>query len=154
MFAGFLVTLLLVLPLLAWASVSDLKQRIIPNRLNLALAAFAPIAWAVTPVSPLEIGVRIGLAVALFALFALFMALGQMGGGDVKLGGALVLWLRPSEALPFLVHTAIAGGIVTLLTLAWHRLARRPGRPEVPYGLALVAGALAAFTQRYLNHFA
>ena len=97
---------------------------------------------------------RIALAVGVFALFALFMALGQMGGGDVKLGGALVLWLRPSEVVPFLVHTALVGGVVTIATILWHRLARRPGPPEVPYGLAIVAGALVAFTQRYLNHFA
>ena len=53
---------------------------------------------------------------------------------------------------------SIAGGVLTLGLLAWHRARKREGRPEIPYGVAIAFGALAVLgpilNQRFLNHFA
>jgi prepilin peptidase CpaA len=49
---------------------------------------------------------------------------------------------------------SIAGGVLTLLVLVRHRQLKKPGKPEVPYGVAIAIGALAILTQRFLNQFA
>jgi prepilin peptidase CpaA len=52
---------------------------------------------------------------------------------------------------------SIAGGVLTLGVVAWHRIREREGRPEIPYGVAIAVGGLATlaenFTQRFLNQF-
>jgi prepilin peptidase CpaA len=82
----------------------------------------------------------------------------MMGGGDVKLAAALALWFSPASTIKFLVIMSIAGGVLTLAVVAWHRLKRRKGRPEIPYGVAIAVGGLAILgpilAQRFLNHFA
>jgi prepilin peptidase CpaA len=49
---------------------------------------------------------------------------------------------------------SIAGGVLTLVILGAHRLRRREGRPEIPYGVAIAFGGLWLLAQRFLNHFA
>ena len=49
---------------------------------------------------------------------------------------------------------SIAGGVLTVLALIVHRLRKREGRPEIPYGVAIAFGGLAILAQRYLNQFA
>jgi prepilin peptidase CpaA len=77
----------------------------------------------------------------------------MMGGGDVKLAAALALWFSPFATLKFLVLTSLAGGVLTLVILVWHRAKEREGRPEIPYGVAIAFGGLAILTQRFLNQF-
>lgn len=140
--------------LLVTAAVTDLRARVIPNSLNLAIALLAPAFWwasdiALWPDMPLQLG----LGVAVFAAFTLFFALGMMGGGDVKLLGALALWFPWQVLMALLFAMAMIGGIVTLATVIHHRMTRRSGQPEVPYGIAISAAALWVVGQRYLNHF-
>jgi prepilin peptidase CpaA len=92
--------------------------------------------------------------VAVFTILAGAFYAGMMGGGDVKLAAALALWFSPRSTIQFLVLTSLAGGVLTLGVLAWHRAKRREGRPEVPYGVAIAFGGLAILTQRFLNQFA
>jgi prepilin peptidase CpaA len=77
----------------------------------------------------------------------------MMGGGDVKLAAALALWFPPGGTMKFLVLMSLAGGVLTLGVLAWHRAQRREGRPQIPYGVAIAFGGLAILTQRFLNQF-
>ena len=49
---------------------------------------------------------------------------------------------------------SIAGGVLTLMLIVLHRLAKKPGRPEIPYGVAIAFGGLWILAQRFLNHFA
>ena len=71
-------------------------RRTIPNGLNAAIASLAPLWWWAhgLPLWP-DVAWQIGLAAVVFALFAGAFALGMMGGGDVKMIGALALWLPP-----------------------------------------------------------
>ena len=48
---------------------------------------------------------------------------------------------------------SLAGGILTLGFLVWHRAKQREGRPQIPYGVAIAFGGLAILTQRFLNQF-
>lgn len=138
--------------LLLWGAVTDLRSRTISNRLNLAIALLVPLWWWANGLTLYpDIALQIGLALAVFALFALLFALGMMGGGDVKLLGALALWLPPEAMLVLLIIMALAGGMVTVATVAHHRIARREGRPEIPYGVAIAFAGLWVLGERYFN---
>jgi prepilin peptidase CpaA len=139
--ASYLIAALLAMALMraAWG---DLQTRTIPNWLNIAIAAGAPLwwwtnGWALWP----DVTIQIGFVIVIFLIFAGCFAIGAMGGGDVKLITALSLWLPLAPLARMLFVMALLGGIVTLVTLAVHRLLKRAGSPEVPYGVAIsVAG--------------
>ena len=146
---GLLAVLLLV------AAVVDMRTFTISNRLNLAIALMAPLFWwsVALPVWP-NVAVQVGMALAVFTLLAAAFYAGMMGGGDVKLAAALTLWFSPESTLRFLVLMSLAGGVLTLVLLAAHRMRKKPGQPQIPYGVAIAFGGLAILTQRFLNQFA
>ena len=141
--------------MLLWAAVVDIRTRTIANGLNLAIALMAPLFWWAAGVDlwP-DAAMRMGVAVAVFLLFALAFQLGAMGGGDVKLAAALALWFSPGSTLKLIVLMSIAGGVLTLIVMTEHKLKKNEGRPEVPYGVAIAFGGLWLLAQRFLNHFA
>jgi prepilin peptidase CpaA len=141
--------------LLVVAAIIDVRTFTISNRLNLTVAAMAPLYWLsiALPLWP-GVGVQLASGALVFALLAGAFYAGMMGGGDVKLAAALALWFSPSATIRFLVLMSLAGGVLTLVVLAWHRAKRREGRPEVPYGVAIAFGGLAILAQRFLNQFA
>ncbi len=156
------LALLLVFPaLVVVAALKDVTSYTIPNWISLGLiAAFAPAALVSgAPLAAIGVCLAAGL-VALLVGMGMFAA-GWIGGGDAKLFAAAALWLGWPAALPFMVVTGLAGGALTLgiLTLrsgwfepvlaggpAWIRKLGAPGG-DIPYGVAIAAGALAAFPQ-------
>jgi prepilin peptidase CpaA len=141
--------------MLLWAAVVDIRTRTIANGLNLAIALMAPLFWWAAGVDlwP-DAAMRVGVAAAVFLLFALAFYVGAMGGGDVKLAAALALWFSPGSTLKLIVLMSIAGGLLTLIVMIDHKLKKNEGRPEVPYGVAIAFGGLWLLAQRFLNHFA
>ena len=151
--------LLAILPaLLIVAAISDLTTMTIPNWISgLLILAFFPAALvAGLPLSSVAVHLGVGLAVLIVGM-GLF-ALRVMGGGDVKLMAATCLWLGLSSLGDFVVGTAIAGGLLSLALMAARTnlaavAANAPGwvsqllQPKggIPYGVAIAAGALAAF---------
>jgi prepilin peptidase CpaA len=99
------------------ACVWDLRCYRIPNALTLGAAAAAigfhvfagGIHGGVTSVAGWLVGVAL-----LFAPFAL----GGMGGGDVKLVGALGAWVGPADAVWLALFTCIAGGLLAIVIAA------------------------------------
>ena len=152
-FTGILLASLAAM--LVFAAVVDVRTFTISNRLNATIALLAPVYWLSVGLDPWP-GMAIQLAAALivFVLLAAAFYAGMMGGGDVKLAAALALWFPPVGTMKFLVFMSLAGGVLTLVVLAWHRLKQREGRPEIPYGVAIAFGALPILTQRFLNQFA
>ena len=144
---------LLALGLLA-ASWLDLKSRTIPNKLNIAIALLAiPFWWSIGLALWPDVALQVGVAAIVFALFVGAFALGAMGGGDVKLIGALALWL-PFQAVVFLLFVmSVAGGVLTLAMYLRHRLARKEGQLEIPYGVAIAFGGLWLISERFFNQF-
>ena len=115
----------------------------------------APLYWLSVALTPWPgIAIQIAAGATVFAILAGAFYAGMMGGGDVKLAAALALWFPPSVTLRFLVLMSIAGGVLTLVLLVWHRAKRRAGRLEIPYGVAIAFGGLAILAQRFLNQFA
>lgn len=158
------VGLLVSAGLLTWLAQMDLCQRRLANGL---VGAYAAMFWVVGLGGPSwsARGFALHLTVAALAfgvLFALF-ALGAMGGGDVKLGTAVLLWAGPGLALPVVVVVAWSGGLLAVagwlldrrvlravrwrpLRLVRHGLSARRG---VPYGVAFVCGGMFILWQQY-----
>jgi prepilin peptidase CpaA len=153
---GFTLALMALLAaMLVWIAIVDIRTYTISDKLNAAIALMAPLYWwsggvVLWP----DAASRIGMGVVVFLLFAGAFYINMMGGGDVKLAGALGLWFTPYETLSLIVMMSIAGGLLTLVVLAIHKMKRKEGRPEVPYGVAIAAGGMWLLAQRFLNHFA
>lgn len=144
----------LLVPLLIAASWSDIRSRTIPNGLNLAVALLAiPFWWSSGLAWWPDVALQAGVAGLVFALFAAAFALGMMGGGDVKLIGALALWLPWQHVLTLLVIMSLAGGVLTLAMLVRKRLARAEGALEIPYGVAIAFAGLWLISERFLYQF-
>lgn len=154
---GFTQILAMILAgLLVWAAIVDLRTRTIPDWLNIAVAVMAPLFWWASGIAFYPDAVeRICGAFLIFMVFFGMFSLGGMGGGDVKMGGAIALWFTPFATLKFFVITSLAGGFVSIA--AWyfhHKIRRLEGKTEVPYGVAIAFGGLWLLAQRFLNQFA
>jgi len=125
------------------AAITDLKSRIISNKLNLAIALGAPIFWIASGMSfwP-DMVWQAGIALVVFIVFTGMFALGAMGGGDVKLLTAIALWLHWLTLIELLVIMSIAGGIITLLMIIGKKFQKTDGPIKVPYGVAISLAGL------------
>jgi prepilin peptidase CpaA len=146
----------LILPLLAMtvfalAALTDVAGRRIPNRLVLALVALATVRIGAELLGGVGFGapaLDLGLALGVFLVGAFVFHFGMIGGGDVKLIAAGVLWTGAGAAGEFLLATAIAGGVLAGAFLLQTRLAPRPEGaarvrpPSLPYGIAIAAGGI------------
>lgn len=161
--------LMLIFPALAIvAAFKDATSFTIPNWISASAAlAFAPVAL-LAGAEPGALGLHLAVGVGALVCGMAMFALGWIGGGDAKLLAASALWLGWSALLPFLMFTALAGGVlaVGLLNLradwlrrlapagpVWIERLREKGAPA-PYGVALAVGALAAFPQSDLLRLA
>jgi prepilin peptidase CpaA len=140
--------------LLVSAGIEDARIREIANWKNALIALMAPLWWWANGLSlwP-EVAMQVGVALAVFAFFAGAFALGQMGGGDVKMIGALALWLPVQPLIWMLVIMSLLGGALTLIMVA-DKWLRKNGNPvEIPYGVAIAIATLLVIREPIINHF-
>ncbi|MBU1229889.1 MAG: prepilin peptidase [Proteobacteria bacterium] len=158
------------------ASVIDLRSQRIPNLLTMP-AALAALAYHLLTQGPQGLWFSLaGLGLGLALMLGPFL-FGVMGGGDVKLMGAVGAFVGPQTVLIAFLLTSLAGGAYALLVLARRSgllagvLARlraalyavsatgeffyQPapegaGLPKLCYGLAIALGAVAAMTRQVL----
>jgi prepilin peptidase CpaA len=148
-----LLLIALVLLLLS-AGVEDVRSREIANWKNAAIALLAPLWWMASGLTLWPgVAIQIAVAVLVFGLFVAAFWMGQMGGGDVKMIGALALWLPPQPLLWMLVLMSLLGGALTLLMLADKLLRKKKQLPEIPYGVAIAMAALLTIREPILNQF-
>ncbi len=161
-----IVATVMLTALLSLACWYDVRERRIPNALTLAgVAAGLALRIPLGGVGVLD-GMG-GVLVALLLALPIF-ALGFLGGGDVKLLGAVGAFVGLGQLFGTLALVAIAGGILALLEAARRRVfvrslantydfakdwvlfaragaairLRQPGTMTVPYGLAIATGTL------------
>jgi prepilin peptidase CpaA len=145
--------------LLTWASVSDIKDRKIPNVCVLAVLGLFVVSAAIergsTLISALEAG-GIGFGVT-FVLFYFNI----LGAGDCKLFAATALFAGLGGLLLFTFATVFAGGGIAVVSLA-----TRPRRALVmftlkgkgdfgrgiPYGVAIAIGGVVTVWAQ-LQHY-
>lgn len=136
----------------------DLTRYIIPNWVTGVLLALYPAMLLVVPSMPEGFSVWVSLAVfvAVFALGIGIFALKWMGGGDVKLLAVLALWTGVEAVVPFMVYTALLGGLLAVLLVILRPIVGRYVNVEkarhiprflrnqepLPYGLAITVAFL------------
>jgi prepilin peptidase CpaA len=155
---------------LAWACVTDLRRRRIPNAVTVAVLVSGLVVRAVDAGSGHRLlAVLSGLGASTLVVMALFRAwsAGGVGGGDVKLAAAVAAWAGLDKLVCFALATAVSGGVVALVCYLAARAAVRgdvrnnltlavlqgrfPSIPSergreasVPYALAITVGATVA----------
>lgn len=162
-------TNIILLFILGFAAVADLRLRKIPN-------------WLTGPSILVGIGLHTyldqwdGLIFSLegaglgLGLFLITYAVGWMGAGDVKLYAAVGSFLGPVQTLSAALIIAIAGGILAFGALAYHQGWRKmsswilsfsqslfltrslhmstpcqAGGPDVPYAVAIGLGTIGSY---------
>ncbi|MEC8253236.1 MAG: A24 family peptidase [Planctomycetota bacterium] len=118
--------------LLAAAVVCDLRSRISPDSISIALLTLAVIATVLRWNDVAWLALLGGFSAA-FAIGAALFYSGAMGGGDAKLCaglGALCGW---PNVLEVLFATALCGGVLAYA-------AKRRGKETLPYAPAIAAG--------------
>ena len=142
--------------LMICAALWDLATYQIPNWLSLAVFVSFLVFSVAAPLDVADVATRIGFGAAVLIAGALLFIKGLAGGGDIKLLAAAAVWVGWLHFPLYLVATAIIGGGLSILLLAFRRvelpaswasvgwLQRLHDRQEgVPYGIAIgVAGVL------------
>lgn len=148
--------------LVLFAAASDIASMEIPNWVSVALVLLFPLAAFLAHMAPAQIGLHVGIGVAMFlAGFGLF-SLGVLGGGDVKVIAAASVWTGLAALTPFAYATTIAGGVLAAIMIVARRAAKpsdtlpaflnRLLGPEngIPYAVAIAVGALASLPSQPL----
>lgn len=149
---------IIVVALSIAGAVQDLAAREIANGWALAivlmfLALVLMGGWPLDAVPGAVAG-----AAAVFVVSTVLFAFGLFGGGDVKLLGAVSLWIAPGQVAAFVLTVVLVGGVVALVFLVrlWvgSRIRRKQGvaglfftedqekSKTIPYGLAIALGVL------------
>jgi prepilin peptidase CpaA len=119
-----IISVVLAILVATLASVFDLRTRRIPNALTFGAAVVAALFHAISggPAGLLTAVAGWGLGVALFFPF---FALRGLGGGDVKLLGALGAWLGPAAVLSVGLYSMLAGGVLGVVVAVRTRYLRQ-----------------------------
>jgi leader peptidase (prepilin peptidase) / N-methyltransferase len=141
---GFDEDLLLELPLVAALialAAIDYDHRLLPNRIVYPLAAWGLIATLLVDRGDLVENVIAGAAAFTFLLLAVLAYPRGMGMGDVKLAGAMGLYLGLS-IIPALLTAFLSGAVIGLVIIAREGPAGR--KKAVPFGVFLALGGIVA----------
>lgn len=154
------------LTVLLVAAMQDVRQRLIANRLSLALLALGLARHTLAAIVSGSLSWTVFLpAAAALSVFAVGYALwrtGGVGGGDVKLLAATAFFVGPDSIGALIMLTVLVGGLIalgyvglsalrSLAAMLWPTVvAPPPGdnastapRPTIPYGVAIAVGAAA-----------
>lgn len=98
---GSIIFLILTLPIVMWCAWTDLKSMRIPNMANFAIFyVFLLLGVFFMPIE--TFGIQLLFALGVFVFFFLLNGLGLIGGGDVKLFGAIAPYIVFSELTNYL----------------------------------------------------
>ena len=163
------IKFLAMLAMLSVATVTDLRERRIPNSVTVPGAA-AAILLAAVDLGEVPAGALLGLGAALAVGFPAF-ALGAFGAGDAKLLAAVGAFVGVGGLVSVVLYSGVAGGllgivsairrgvivpvlleagslmvwIVTFGRMGTRRTLRDPEAQTIPYGVAIAAGAILAW---------
>ena len=128
----------LVAALIALAAI-DYDHKLLPNKIVYPLAAYGVIATLLVDRDDLVENLVAGAGAFLFLLAAVIAYPRGMGMGDVKLAGAMGLFLGLS-IIPALLAAFLSGSVVGVFILAREGAAGR--KKAVPFGVFLALGGV------------
>ena len=126
---------LVILVMYICASISDMRNRTIPNRIPLLLTVLWPI-WLITNKDQIGLLIR-GLWSEIFVICVLITVgivtkfighMSSLGGGDIKLILSTCLYLEIKETFVFLFSANILGVMFSLLFFIWRKFLKREDR--------------------------
>lgn len=126
---------LVIFVMYIWASISDMRNRTIPNRIPLLLAFLWPI-WLVANEKHTELLMN-ALWSELFVICVLITVgivtkfighMSSLGGGDIKLILSTCLYLEIKETFVFLFSANFLGVMFSLLFFIWCKFLKREDR--------------------------
>jgi leader peptidase (prepilin peptidase)/N-methyltransferase len=135
---GLVLELPFVACLIALAGI-DLDHKLLPNRIVYPMAAYGVMATLLVDRDDLVENLVAGAGAFLFLLIAVLAYPRGMGMGDVKLGGAMGLYLGLA-VIPALLVAFLAGTVVGLAIIAREGAAAR--KKAVPFGVFLALGGV------------
>lgn len=135
---GLVLELPFVAALIALAAI-DYDHRLLPNRVVYPLAAYGVIATLLVDRDDLVENLIAGAGAFLFLLLAVLAYPRGMGMGDVKLAGAMGLFLGLS-IVPALLTAFLTGTLVGIVIVAREGAAGR--KKAVPFGVFLALGGI------------
>ena len=159
MYNALLILIFIFPALVIMGGVYDASTMKIPNWISITLAAaFVPVAL-LTGLGWAEIGISVGVGFAALVIGIALFAFRVVGGGDAKLLAASCLWIGWPTVGMFVLYTALAGGLLSLLLImarkwvAFVPAAHMPGwfqrlmepKGDIPYGIAIAVGAVLAY---------
>jgi prepilin peptidase CpaA len=155
---GVVIAVLAVL--LIAAAMDDLREYRIPNHLVVGIAALYP-AHVLTSPQPVPWTIATLFAAIVFVIGIGFFVAKTMGGGDVKLMGAVALWAAPQYLLSLFVITLAVALMLALVNAVRAASAESRGtdnfsfgatvanlrhvpilKMQIPYGVGISAGGL------------
>jgi prepilin peptidase CpaA len=116
-------TILHLVPLfamLAWAAVTDVRDRKIRNWLTFTLM-ITGLIQSLTVLRTVNPGSAFLGMLCGFGLTFLLFAIGALGGGDVKLLTGVGAWLGPLPTLLVFFAAALAGMVIVIVQAIWQR---------------------------------
>jgi prepilin peptidase CpaA len=131
---------------------SDIRHRLIYNKVTFSIALAAPLYWFATGQYDLAtIGIHLLTGVLVFAFFAVMFNFGLMLGGDVKLFAALGFWFHWVEVIKLMLIASLVGGVVTIVFFVIHKLRKQKDRAMIPYGVAISISGLWTVVNQILT---
>lgn len=130
-----------VITLLIVATIIDLREYKIPNKLVLA-GAFVGLAFSLldSPRGFLN-SIAGGITVGLILLMIYYMTKGGIGLGDVKLFGCVGIYLGLSRTVSAMLIAAVLSGLFSMILIC---INRENKKRELPFAPFILVGVLAA----------
>lgn len=131
----------------------DLKHQILPDGVNLYLAClFLVYGVFTTPWTHWLVGAALGFGFPFIVSWVFYQLKGQigLGGGDIKLYGALGLYLGPIGVMQNLFLSCFLGAVVGIFLIATKLIKRENPIPFGPF-IILVA-AVQIFADKWFGH--
>lgn len=134
--------------------VVDLKHKIIPNKINIYLAIIfflsvvlskSYIFWG--------LGAAIGILFPLGVTYLFYLIKGQigLGGGDIKLWGALGLYLGPEGIIQNISYSCLLGSLLVGILMGFKVVDRKTLIPFGPF--IVIISFIQIFTPKVISNF-
>jgi len=144
------LTTILAIAVLIFAAYGDIRRRLIPNELSIALAVLGVARMIVTGDSIAALW-TVAAAAAILVIGFLCFSRGWIGGGDAKLLAAVALLVGYRQLPDLLLIMSLVGGVIALVVIAIEKL--RPLMLPVPIAMQFVGASLriAVWTEESLD---
>ncbi len=141
---------------LVWAAYTDFRHLEISNRASILIAILFLPAAVMIDIPFTMIGLHYAYALAFLIVGAVLFTFGFIGGGDVKLLAAIIIWFDPTDFVRILMYILLLGGALALIMLIAQKvprfatllgsppwLAENSGMKQpIPYGIAISLATL------------